>query len=302
MRGVVLVGVALTTLAGSALAASVTVHQAGYSYSPFVTTSVADPDDLELDLSGNIYLLEPGDVRLITPAGVASAWSSAPARDIAFAEAGDAYAAGATECDCVLSVTGNGAYSTLHADSQEWKHVALGSDGVLYAAIYAGSGKGLYTIDRTTGVPTVQVSGGPGPAGAGFYRSMMIGLDGKLYAAGSSGVTYGLFRLDGGQFTQVATWPHGGYGLAQDDQGVFYTSVPILSPFGTSLNHEVWKYDPNAGTVELLAEGAGTSVAVAYDRARDLLYVQNASDVYIIAKSPTPASRATWGQVKSLCR
>jgi hypothetical protein len=283
-------------------AATVTVHQPGYSYAPFVSTSVYPAADIELDASGNIYLCNPGNSDRITPGASVSSWSSAPIADIVFAPGGDGYAAGGGICDCITSVSANGAFSTLHADSHEWSYVTLATDGTLLANTFAGASQGLYSIDRTTGSPTLLVAGGPGPGGSGFYASMLIGMDGKLYTNGSNGLVHGLFRLDSGQFTQIATWPHGCFGLAQDNQGIFYTSVPITPLFGTTVTHEVWMYDPNVGTPALLADGPGTSVAVAYDRARNLLYVQNDGDVYILGKSATPTRRETWSAVKAKFR
>jgi hypothetical protein len=299
---VVVLAASVLSGASRANAASVTVHVPGYSYAPFVTTSVNGPEDLELDATGNLYLAEPGDVQRITPGGSVSPWSTAPAGDIVFTSGGDGYAAGAGICDCIASVSASGAFSTLHADSFEWTHVTLEPDGTLLANIWGGAGQGLYSIDRLSGVPSLLLAGGPGPAGAGFYKSMLIGMDGKLYTCGSSGAEFGLFRLDGSAFVQIAAFPHGCFGLAQDNQGIFYTSMPILPMFGTTVTHEVWMYDPNVGTAALLADGPGSSIAVAYDRARNLLYVQNDSGVYIITKSATPTRRETWSAVKAKFR
>ena len=44
-------------------AAPVTVLVPGYTYTPFVTTTLTSASDLELDASGNIYLGKPGDIR-----------------------------------------------------------------------------------------------------------------------------------------------------------------------------------------------------------------------------------------------
>lgn len=278
-------------------AGAVTVHVAGYSYTPFVTTSAIGVDDIELDAGGNVYQCSSGDIRRITPGGVAFPWSSATADDIAFASTGVAYGAGRAVCHCIVSISAGGSASTLHADSFEWTYIALGADGTLYSSILAGPGQGLYTIDRTTGSPSLVVNGGPGAGGSGFYRAMIAGLDGKLYACGfSSGTGAGVFRLDGNQLTNVATWPDGGVGLAQDNQGVFYTSLTVFRLDGSTA-HEVWMYDPSTASATLLADVTGPSSAVAYDRARNFLYVQNGSSIYIIAKSPSPTRRETWSDV-----
>lgn len=292
----------MTLAASSASAADVIVHVPGYSYAAFVTTSAVGVDDLELDAAGNVYQVASGDMRRITPAGAASPWSSATADDIVFAGTGEAYGAGRAVCHCIVSIDPSGGFSTLHTDSQEWTYVTLGSDGTLYSNIWAGPGQGLYNIDRSSGTPTPIVSGGPGLGGTGFYAGMLIGQDGKLYAGGGSSGTFGLFRLEGNQFTKVASWPHGSYQLAQDNQGIFYTSVTVeLPPLGTT-GHEVWMIDPSSGTPTLVADGPGSSSGVAYDRARNLLYVENGGDIYIIAKSATPTRRETWSAVKAKFR
>jgi hypothetical protein len=130
---------------------------------------------------------------------------------------------------------------------------------------------------------------------------MSIGLDGKLYTCGGSGGTFGIFRLDGTQFTKVASWPHGSLQLAQDNQGIFYTSLSV-ERFDGSIAHEVWMSDPSSDTATLLADGPGSSNAVAYDRTRNVLYVENGGEIYILAKGPTPTHRETWGAVKSKFR
>jgi hypothetical protein len=292
--------IALAAVLGASRAGAVTVHVPGYSYAPFVTTTAVGAEDVELDPSGNVYLCASGDIRRITPEGVQSPWSSAPAYDIAFAPDGTAYGAGRGTCYCVLSISPSGAYSSLHADSLVWSFVAVGQGGTIYSNIQVGAGKGVYTLNPTTGVPTRVVDGGPGADGT--YSAMMVGQDGKLYLTGyDGGVSTNIYRLDGNQLTSVGNWPHGGQGLAQDNQAIFYTSVTIVPQFGP-LSHEVWMFDPRTDASTLLAEGGGPSYAVAYDRARNVLYVQNGNSVYMITKSATPTRRETWSAVKAKFR
>ena len=287
---------------GSSANADVVVHVPGYSYAPFVTSTVSQADDLELDSSGNLYLCAYGDIRRITPQGAESPWSSATADDIVLDNTGAAYGVGRSLCNCVVSILSNGSYTTLHADTLGWTFVTLGADGTLYANVWVGAGQGLYAIDRATGAPSLVVSGGPGPGGTGFYEGMMVGQDGKLYSNGHSAGSDGIFRLDGSQFTRIATWPHGSLRLAQDNQGIFYTAFSVETPVGGTA-HEVWMNDPSSGTATLLADGQGSANAVAYDRARNLLYVESGGGtIYIIAKSPTPTRRETWGAVKAKFR
>jgi hypothetical protein len=188
----------------------------------------------------------------------------------------------------------------LHADSYGWTFVALGSDGTLYANIWAGPGQGLYTIDRITGTPTLVVNGGPAAGGNGVYYNMLGGQDGKLYCVGSidgtaSGVR--LFRLDGSQFTIVATLPDAGYGLAQDTQGLFYTVTGVAS--GGVIHHEVWVVDPTTWSASLLADGPINALCLAYDRARDRLYVTDDNgNIFFFAKSATPVLHESWGATK----
>ncbi len=284
---------------------TVTVYLPGYSYAPFVTLLGFSSSDIELDAAGNLYLCGSRDIRRITPEGAMSPWSSAPATDLTLLNSGDGSGAGRALCDCIVSLSADGSYSTLHADSYEWTYTKLGPDGTLYATVWVGDGRGLYSIDRVTGTPAILVNGGPGPGGDGLYADMVIGLDEKLYTCGSTDGSlagWGLFRLDGGQFTMVAPLPHGGFGLAQDNQGLFYTAVSA-ERFDGSIDHEVWLIDPSAGTSSVLADGPHGASSVAYDRARDCLYVPDtAGNVYVITKSSVAVHRDSWGATKARYR
>jgi hypothetical protein len=281
-------------------AGAVTVHAGGYTYVPFVTTSQTTVGNIRLDDQGNLFLCQQGDVRKVSPDGVVSPWSSVAAGDVAFTSTGDGYAAGGSPG--LFSLAADGSFANLHSDANAWTGVALGPDGTLYATTIALSGSGLWTVDRSTGTPTILVPGGPGPNGDGIYEVMTVGLDGKLYVTGTpdgSPGSWGVFRLDGALFTKVASWPHGGFGLAQDNQSIFYTAVNGTNPSGQSV-HEVWMADPATGVSTLVADGPGIPVRVAYDRARNRLYVGgNSGTVYYLAKSATPTLKETWSALKA---
>ena len=291
-------------LSVDALAApdTVTVHVAGYTYSPFVTTSLASASDLDLDASGNLYFCKGGDIRRISPQGIEAPWSLAPAVDLVFTSSGTAYGVG-TACQCVLSIAGDGSATTLHADSSQWRWTAHSGSGTLYASTIGLLGARLYTVDPQTGTPTLIINGGPGPAGSGIYEGLLVGLDGKLYANGTDGSPsgWGVFRLDGDQFVKVGSFPNGGFELAQDNQSLFYTVTTVERFNGPG--HEVWQTDPNTGLSTLLADGPHPASCVAFDRQSDRLYVgDNLGTIYIIEKGPTPTRRETWGAVKSKYR
>jgi hypothetical protein len=177
----------------------------------------------------------------------------------------------------------------------------LAGTGSLYVVGSDATSLGLYTVDPTTGSPTLLVNGGPGPGGIGFYEHMMTALDGKLYAVGNTDgapSSWGLFRLDGSQFTKVASLPDGGGGLAQDNQGLFYTVLSV-ERFDGSTAHEVWMVDATSGSATLLADGPHGASSVAYDRVRNRLYVADFSaNVYYITKGPVPVRRDSWGALK----
>ena len=283
---------------------SVTVHVPGYTYCPFVTTSVFGVADLELDPAGNLYLCESGNIQRVTPEAAISPWSTATASDIVFTSTGAAYGAGRAHCHCIVSISSSGAHSPLHSDAFEWTYVTLGIDGTLYASVWAGSGQGLYAIDRVTGTPTVLVNGGPELGGSGIYSNMVVGVDGKLYTGGGGGTGgWAVFRLDGTQFTAVGTAPHSGGALAQDNEGILYVAGGFEGPTG-SFFHEVWMIDLGTGLSTLLASGPHLTTGIAYDRARDRLYVGlSYGEVYIITKTgAVPTRRATWGEVKQQFR
>jgi DNA-binding beta-propeller fold protein YncE len=131
---------------------------------------------------------------------------------------------------------------------------------------------------------------------------MLVGQDGKLYCTGSisadgSASNQRLFRLDGSQFTIVATPPHGGYGLAQDNQGIIYTV--ITTGFPSLHTHEVWTIDPTTGATTLLADGPNGALCIAYDRVRNRLYVADENgNIFYLAKSTTPVFQESWGTLK----
>src|SRR5207249_10899206 len=126
-----------------------------------------------------------------------------------------------------------------------------------------------------------------------------------LYTCGNtdgSPTGWGLFRFDGGQFTKLAPLPHGGFGLARDNEGFFYTAVSV-ERFDGSIDHEVWLIDPSAGSSSLLADGPHGASSVAYDGARNRLYLPDtAGNVYFLTKEAVPVHRTSWGGVKAMYR
>jgi hypothetical protein len=290
---------------------AVTIHVSGYSYAPFVSTSQPVVSDVELDASGNIYICQPGSIRRVTLGGAMSIWSTASALDLVFSSTGEAFAAGGPQCNyCVMSITASGIASPLHSDLNTWRWLAINASGTLYAAASRAlavppSGDALYTIDRVTGEPSLVVDGGPGPGGEGVYTGLAIGIDEILYATGNvdgTPTSWGVFRLDGAGFTKVGSWPHAGFGLAQDNLGVFYSVTSVERSDGTT-GHEVWMFDQITQSSTLLADGPRGSSALAYDRSRDLLYVGDSSgNVYTIAKVPVSTRKESWSALKARYR
>ena len=284
---------------GAGTAMAVTLHQSGYSAHPLVSlpTSTYSPSDVEVDGQGNLYVptLTLG-VQRISPGGAVSLWSTVPAVDLTLTSAGDGYGAGPS-CRCILRVESNGSYSTLHQDAFEWRYIELGPDGTLYSLLWAGAGQGVYRIDRTSGVPTPIVTGGPGPGGAGWYGGMAHGIDGKLYVNGYDGSGYGLYRLDGSTFTRAATLPYTFFGLTRDETGLFYAATSYFDA------GEVWTIDAVSGTAALLASGLALPAGIGYDPLSHSINVAEqygSRQVWVITKeSPTRALAATWGQLKA---
>jgi hypothetical protein len=279
---------------------AITMHQPGWVATSFATVPLTSyaPSDIELDGSGNLYVpTGPNAIQRITPAGVVSVWSSAPGVELTRSPAGDFYGAGGGFCDCVAHIQSDGSFSTLHQDALEWRYVELSPDGTLYCIIWAGAGQGLYTIDRTSGQPTLVHAGGPAANGDGTNFDMAFGLDGKLYMIGDDTVSSGLFRLDGSTFTRVATLPRGAFGLTRDPAGIFYANV---SADGAG---EVWMIDATAGTASLLASQLSHPQAVGYDPMTSRLYVvEDGGKIWALSPAPTPTRRTSFGALKSLYR
>jgi hypothetical protein len=261
--------------------------------------------------NGDLYcgLSADGIIR-VTGAGSSSSWSGAPTLSLALTSSGDGYSTGRALCHCIDRLETNGSYSTLHQDDLEWTYLGLAPDGTLYADIWAGTGKGLYQIDRTTGEPTPVVSGGPGAGGSGSLNALAFGSDQKLYTVGRvdfSPTGTKLLRLDGTQFTAVATMPNGGFDLAAGPPGIFYvlTNTDLGSGY---LFGQVWIADLNKDTVTLLAQGAPefhltdpTFAAIAFDPNIQRLYVAGQGKIWAIWNT-TPVRTESWGAVKALYR
>lgn len=298
--GLPLIAAAVWVITGPQAAEAVVIHHPNFSISLIarLPDSFYSPSDIELDAVGNLYIPTQTDgVVRVSPAGSISPWSTAPAVDLTLLPSGDGYGAGRSLCNCIVAFSADGLYSILHADSLSWDYVKLAPDGTLYATIWAGSGRGLYTIDRVTGTPTVVVKGGPGPGGSGAYRDMAFGLDGRLHVLGDgdNGGETALFRLDGTQFTQLATLPAGGIGLARDSRGIFYVTT------STDTLGEVWIVNATSGSASLLASDLSSPYAIAYDTASDRLYVAEQSRariLYAITGAATPATPVSWGALK----
>jgi hypothetical protein len=291
---------------------AITLNQPGYIATQIGTISPDIPDDLELDSAGNLFFAcGAGGVRRVTPAGSVSTWSTAPASDLTLTPGGDGYGAGRGLCDCILRIEASGAYSTFYEDVHEWTYTALISDGTLYATIWAGAGKGLYQINRSSGQPMLLAAGGPSVAGHGPYYGMTQGSDGKLYVLGSLDATQAgnrLFRLDGSELIAVATPPHGGQRLALGPSGKFF--VVTAFDYGSGVpTGEVWIVDPVSGESSLfVTSGSFPGVqhplfkAAGYDPGTETLYVAEEWNVWAIKKDPTPAQPDTWGAVKARYR
>jgi hypothetical protein len=169
--------------------------------------------------------------------------------------------------------------------------------------------RGLYTIDLTTGEPTVAIAGVPGSNGYGSYNDMTGGADGKLYVLGSDGTAGGnwLFRLDGSTLVPVANVD--GNWLAMGPAGRFLVAWTGTAP-GGHIQGKLWLVDPMSGVSTLVAQTTPgfqqpdvSFGGVAYDASRQFVYVIEGSQLYAISLDPAvPALNETWGSVKALYR
>lgn len=308
------VGAAVACLAsiagGPGAARSLTLHQAGYTATPFLAPT-GSPVDLEVDGGGSLYLsFGSGGVEKCSPAGVVSPWSAAGASDLTLGPAGSGYTAGRGLCRCIESIGSDGSHVVLHQDAYEWTNVELGPNDTLYATVWAGSGQGLYRVDRNTGEPTPIVIGGPGPGGSGIYRDLAFGLDGRLYVVGSadgSVAGYSLFRLDGPTLTPAVALPHGGINLARDESGIFYVTTAYDYGSGRPVG-EVWRVDAALGSASLFASTDPDAPLdpIAHDPGTGRLYVyeggKSAREVWAITKTSVPARVESWGGLKARYR
>lgn len=285
----------------------------------YVVTSLAampsEPLGLDLDAAGNLFLPTADGIYKVTPGGSISLWSNPFALDLAFTPEGSGYGAGGG-CNCLTRFAPVGTNAILHQDSLAWAMVNLGADGTLYAAIahIFQPGHGLYQVDRATGQPSLLVSGGPGPGGTGAYGPTAVGADGKLHAMSYvDPATYGtLFRLDGSQFTAVASIPNplaprglGGSlrGLAPGPSGTLHAAT-VQETLAPQVIGVVYILDPALGTATRLASGYNT-FAIAYDASTGRLYVAEGSrlkKIWVITKDSVPTTQESWGRIKARYR
>lgn len=291
---------------------AIILHQSGYSATLLVDLPRGPVyGDLEVDQVGDIYVSSVGGGISKVSGSTVIPWSSVDVLDLTLILAGGGYGSGGSACHCISSIQANGSFSTLHADSHTWRYLALTTDEKLYASVTSIVGQGLYELDRSTGVPSPVISGGPGPGGIGVYRGMAGGSDGALFTLGTLDGTlsgHRLFRLDGTQFTEVATLPNGGIGLSLGPSGMFYVSTAFTVAGGFPAG-ELWIVDPIVGlSTRLASNGSYPGLSnpgfngVAYNAATGTIYVLEEHKLWAIARDTTPAESKSWGAVKALYR
>jgi len=286
--------------------------QAGYSATLLVSNLPAfSYPTMALAPSGNLVVPKGlNGILQITPLGAVSPWSATSVSMLAFEPDGSGYASGAPSCDCILRVNSDGSMFTFHQDSLNWDAIGLAGNDSLYAVVRQTVGRGLYAIDKVSGVPALIV-GGSGAGGLAAYSYVAKGADGKLYVSGSlDGTLAGarVFRLDGDHLTAVASPPHGAGFMTLGPGGVFYaqTAYDYGSGFPTG---EIWTVDPASGGCGLFAQTASypgqlhpTLGGLQYDPSSQTLYAIEGVYLWAIRKSSTPAAQQSWGSVKAINR
>jgi sugar lactone lactonase YvrE len=259
--------------------AAVTLHQPGYIAQPFGAAATGG-DDLAVDSSGRVYVPTAGGIVRFTSNGANTPWSATGGFSITLTPDGGAFIVKRGQDRSIYRVAANGVAEAIPLSQyHEWTYIALAPSGILYANVWAGVGQGLYAINPSSGEVSTIVQGGPGEAGAGYYRDMIWSPDGHLYFTGDNLAGGSVFRLDGNVVSVVASLPRGGIGLTVDPQGLLYTATTN----GTTVS-ELWRVNPLDGTVVLVGSGFGHPAAVAYDATTRTVYVRDQSAPYKITE------------------
>ena len=76
----------------------------------------------------------------------------------------------------------------------------------------------------------------------------------------------------------------------------------LYAASSNAVEGQVWKVTPGSAT--LFAHGFGNTVSVAYDAARDRIYVQDQSPakIWVFSRNPTATRAVTIGRIHQLYR
>jgi hypothetical protein len=285
----------LALQAGTATPAPI-VLVPGWTVASFAVIPASTPEGISVDGAGNVYVCTgSAGVYRVDSSGSVSHWSQAEGDGQATLPNGETYVPSRDifSTRYIWHVMPDGSYSALTSKStgEGWTWAAVSATGQLYAAIWAGSGEGIYAIDPVSGASTTLVTGGPGAGGTGYtgwYDGLATRGD-SVFASGYNGSLYGVFLLRDSAFVPYAATTTELGGIYNGPDGIYGAG-----PDGT-----VWRVVSGSGTE--FASGFGHSVGVAYDPGRSRFYVldQYPQQIWVISRAPTPVQATSWGRLKA---
>ncbi|HTO90869.1 MAG TPA: hypothetical protein VMJ70_07015 [Candidatus Sulfotelmatobacter sp.] len=282
-----------------ALAAPV-VLDSSWVVAPFATIPASSPEGVSVDGMGRVYVCAgtAGIFRFDT-SGTGAPWSSAPGNGQATTPDGRTYVPSRDALfpnHYIWDVAPDGSYSALVSTSPEdgWVWAAVSPSGKLYSILPGGIGEGIYSVDVMSGATTPLFTGGPGAGGAGNYRAIATSGE-AVVVSGNDEVGFGIFQLANSTMALVARTPQGMLGICAGPDAIYAASSNVAEG-------QVWKITPGSAT--LFAHGFGNTVSVAYDAARNRIYVQDTSPpkLWVISRNPTATRAVTIGRIHQLYR
>jgi len=285
--------------ARSAIAAPVVLDSA-WTVSPFATIPPSTPEGVSVDGMGRVYVCAgtAGVFRFDT-SGTGAPWSSAAGYGQATTADGRTFvpSRGIFASSAIWSVDPSGGYAALTSagPGEVWFWAAVSENGNLYAVLEGGGEDGIYAVDPSSGASSLFRSGGPGLGGAGYYRAIAT-VGETVVASGTDALAYGVYSVGTSGASLIAATPQPMLGICGGPGGDIYAAS------GDASGGQVWRITPGSAT--LFAHGFGNTVSLAYDAARNRIYVQDQSPpkLWVISRNPTATRPVTIGRIHQLYR
>ena len=100
----------LVAICGAVACPAITLNQPGYTATLVATLPASQYSDMELDPSGNVYVVRGGiNILKVSPTGTISTWSTSGVFDLTLSSSVDGYGSGGGICHCIVAIQSSGA-------------------------------------------------------------------------------------------------------------------------------------------------------------------------------------------------